>query len=127
MMTPKSCSFLYVKKELQPLFDPLLISWGYNSPAPSASLFLDYHEGQGTRDFSAFLTVPEAIKFMAGHNWPQVAKHCREMVLNNAAKFCTLAGTQPLSPITGEFIGQMFSIPIHTSQPENLQRHLFQQ
>ncbi len=29
MCAPKGCSFLYVKKELQHLFDPLLISWGY--------------------------------------------------------------------------------------------------
>ena len=126
MMTPKSCSFLYVKKNLQPLFDPLLISWGYNSATPSSSQFLDYHELQGTRDFSAFLTVPEAIRFMNEHDWPQVAKQCREMVLNNAGKFCALFGTQPLAPLTEEFIAQMFSIPINTTQPENLQRHLFQ-
>jgi isopenicillin-N epimerase len=74
MLTPKGCSFLYVKSELQDLFDPLLISWGYESDSPSHSRFLDYHQLQGTRDFSAFLTVPRAIQFLQEHDWPAVKK-----------------------------------------------------
>src|SRR5690606_7954225 len=58
MMAPKGSSFLYVKKELQDLFDPLVISWGYESDTPSHSRFIDYHEMQGTRDLSAFCAIP---------------------------------------------------------------------
>lgn len=125
MMTPKGSSFLYIKRELQPLFDPLLISWGYDTDTPSGSPFLDYHQGQGTRDFSAFLTVPAAIRFMEENNWPSVAAECHEMVRSNAMRFCDLLNTGPLSPLNDEHIGQMLSIPIHTGQPEKLQRHLF--
>ena len=125
MMTPKGCSFLYVKKEFQPLFDPLLISWGYESAAPSPSRFLDYHQGQGTRDFSAFLTVPAAIRFIKEHQWETVAGACRKLVQDNAVRFCDLMEVDPISPISDEFLGQMFSIPIRTLQPEKLQRHLF--
>lgn len=125
MMTPKGCSFLYVKKELQHLFDPLVISWGYKSAFPSDSDFIDYHQMNGTRDFSAFLTVPKAIDFMKENNWKEVSKKCRELVQKNAPRFCDLVNTAPLSPITDEFIGQLFSIPIKTNEPEKLQRHLF--
>jgi isopenicillin-N epimerase len=125
MMTPKGCSFLYVNKELQPLFDPLLISWGYESTTPSHSRFLDYHQGQGTRDFSAFLTVPAAIAFLKEHQWETVAAACRGLVQQNAPRFCDLMEAEPISPISDEFLGQMFSIPIRTPQPEKLQRHLF--
>jgi len=125
MMTPKGCSFLYIKKELQPMFDPLLISWGYESVAPSHSRFLDYHQGQGTRDFSAFLTVPAAITFLKEHQWETVAKACRSLGQQNAMRFCNLMEAEPISPISDEFLGQMFSIPIRTPQPEKLQRHLF--
>jgi isopenicillin-N epimerase len=125
MMTPKGSSFLYVKKELQNLFDPLIVSWGYNAMFPSHSQFLDYHQMQGTRDFSAFLTIPKAIEFMKEHNWEQVSKECGELVRKNALRFCKLLGTTPLSPITEEWLGQMFSIPITTTEPEKLQRHLF--
>ncbi len=55
MLTPKGCSFLYVNKEIQNNFDPVIISWGYNAESPGKSLFLDYHQQQGTRDYSAFL------------------------------------------------------------------------
>lgn len=126
MLTPKGCSFLYIKKEFQHLFDPLIISWGFNALFPSHSKFLDYHQMQGTRDFSAFLTVPKAIEFLRTNNWEKVSEDCRNMVRNNAMKFCELAGTRPVSPINDEFLGQMFSIPVKTTEPEKLQRHLFE-
>ncbi|NCU02515.1 MAG: aminotransferase class V-fold PLP-dependent enzyme, partial [Chitinophagaceae bacterium] len=84
MMTAKGSSFLYVKKELQPLFDPLIVSWGYNALFPSHSQFLDYHQMQGTRDFSAFLTIPDAIAFMEKYDWVNVAAHYRKMTQDNA-------------------------------------------
>src|ERR1700752_931560 len=126
MMTPKGNSFLYIKKEFQPLFDPLIISWGYESAAPSHSQFLDYHQMQGTRDFSAFLTVPRAIRFLKENNWESVAANCRSLVQKNALRFCELLGTKPLCPVTDEFLGQMFSIPVKPLSPERLQRYLFQ-
>lgn len=126
MMTPKGCSFLYVKKEYQHLFDPLVVSWGYDSATPSHSQFLDYHQMQGTRDFSAFLTVPKAIEFMQDNNWQQVAADCRAMVKKNYPIFCNLLGSAPLCPVTDDFLGQMCSIPINTQTPEQLQRHLFE-
>jgi isopenicillin-N epimerase len=126
MMTPKGCSFLYVRKELQHLFDPLVISWGYESAAPSHSQFLDYHQTQGTRDFSAFLTVPKAIEFMKENNWKQVGSDCKELSRNNYQRFCALLSSYPLCPINDDFLGQMCSIPIKTNEPEKLQRHLFE-
>src|SRR5450432_1173101 len=126
MMAPKGCSFLYVKKSLQDLFDPLLISWGYESLYPSASRFLDYHQFQGTRDFSAFLTLPKVIEFLKMNHWEAVAKNCREMVRQNALRFCNLMETAPLCPVSDEFLGQMFSMPLHTTDPRALQVYLFQ-
>jgi isopenicillin-N epimerase len=126
MMTPKGCTFLYVKKELQHLFDPLVVSWGYESAAPSDSRFLDYHQMQGTRDFSAFLTVPKAIEFLKENNWEQVAASCRALARSNYQRFCDLVGTVPLCPISADYLGQMCSVPVNTREPEKLQRHLFE-
>jgi isopenicillin-N epimerase len=36
-----------------------------------------------------------------------------------------LAGSKPLAPLTAEFYGQLFSIPIHTEDPIALQQTLF--
>ena len=92
----------------------------------SASKFLDYHQMQGTRDFSAFLTVPKAIEFFEENNWPQRATECRNIAHSNYQRFCDLFQTQPLAPISDEFLGQMCSIQIQTSEPEKLQRLLFE-
>lgn len=126
MMTPKGCAFLYVNKKHQHWTDPLVISWGYESATPSHSQFLDYHQLQGTRDFTAFLTVPKAIEFMNTNHWEEQAVSCRKLLQANAQRFCDLLGTKPLCPINDTFLGQMFSIPIHTREPETLQRDLFE-
>lgn len=125
MCAPKGCSFLYVKKEHQHLFDPLVVSWGYESAAPSHSQFLDYHQTQGTRDFSAFLTIPKTIQFLQENNWTKVAADCREIAHRNYQRFCDLFGSQPLAPVTDEFLGQICSIPIKTSQAEKLKQLLY--
>jgi isopenicillin-N epimerase len=125
MMTAKGSSFLYVKKELQYFFDPLVVSWGYDAIYPSHSQFLDYHQMQGTRDFSAFLTIPAAIQFMQENNWEDRRAACNNMVMHNAKRFCDLLNTLPISPTTKDFIGQMFSIPINSNDPLALKALLF--
>lgn len=125
MMTPKGCSFLYVKKEWQSKIDPLVISWGYDALFPSQSQFLDYHQMQGTRDFSAFLTVPYAIEFMKENNWNEVSAHYRQMTQDNAPTLCELLNAKPIAPIDNDFTVQMYSAEIKTSQPEKLHQHFF--
>ncbi len=125
MMTPKGSSFLYVKKEFQNLLDPLVVSWGYESANPTSSQFLDYHQFNGTRDFSAYLVIPKAIEFMREQNWTQVAADCRTIVKNNALKFADLLETSPLAPVTDQFLGQMLSLPVKTQTPELLQKALY--
>ena len=123
MMTPKGSSFLYVKKDLQPM-DPLVVSWGYKALFPSGSLFLDHHQMNGTRDYSAFLTIPAAIEFMDQHNWWQVAADCRKIVYDNSEELCNILGSKPLAPVEEAFILQLFSAEIKTNQPEKLHDHL---
>jgi isopenicillin-N epimerase len=125
MMAPKGCSFLYATKSVQPICDPMIVSWGYQAAKPSHSKFLDYHQMIGTRDFSAFLTVATCIEFMEQHNWKVVGKKCHEMVLEHAPRFFDLFNGKPICPLNSEWIGQMISIPIQSPDPEKLQRTLF--
>ncbi len=110
MCTPKGVSFLYVKKELQEDVHPLVVSWGWESERPGKSKFLDWHEWQGTRDMSAFLTVPVAVKFLKEYNWPEVAVRCRESVVKFRKKFIEHLNIEP--PCPDEWLGQMASIPL---------------
>jgi isopenicillin-N epimerase len=125
ILTPKGCSFLYVKKQFQKTIDPLVISWGYESETPSGNQFLDYHEYQGTRDISAFLTVPAAMKFLKDNNWKVKSAECRKLILDNYQSFCNLLNAKPICPVTEEFLGQMCSIPIQTKKPMELKELLY--
>lgn len=125
LLTPKGCSFLYVKKEFQHLLDPLVISWGYESEKPGHSQFLDYNEYQGTRDISAFLTVPKALEYLTSNNWEERSKNCRLLIQENYPILCDLLQTKPICTISDEFLGQMCSIPIQPKNPIRLKEKLF--
>jgi isopenicillin-N epimerase len=125
MLAPKGVSFLYVKKTFQNSIDPLVVSWGYESESPSDSQFLDYHQHQGTRDISAFLTIPKAIEFLRVNNWEERAASCRKLIRDNYNKFCELLNSKPICPVTSEFLVQMCSIPIQTTKPLELKETLF--
>ena len=126
MMTPKGSSFLYVSKAWQDRIDPLIISWGYDAMFPSHSRFLDYHQMNGSRDYSAFLAIPAAIEFMQQHDWVHVAANCRQLVKSNAMTLSEMLGSEPLAPLTDEYILQMYSTRIHTDEPERLHDVLFE-
>ncbi|TRX42288.1 aminotransferase class V-fold PLP-dependent enzyme [Flavobacterium restrictum] len=126
MLTPKGNSFLYVKKTYQSMLEPLVVSWGYQSQVPNANPFLELHQLQGTRDISAFLTVPTAIQFLEDNNWSQQSQQSKQLILDNYQAFCDLLQSEPICPISSEFLGQMCSIPIRTQQPVELKELLYQ-
>jgi isopenicillin-N epimerase len=126
MMTPKGCTFLHVKKEWQNIMEPLAVSWGYNAVKPSHSQFLDYHQIQGTRDYTAFLTVPSAIRFMNENNWQDLSSHYRQMTQQNALELSSLLDTKPIAPISNDFVVQLYSAEIKTKEPERLHKVFYE-
>ncbi len=125
MLAPKGSSFLYVQKKWQNQIQPLVVSWGYESLTPSESQFLDYHEYQGTNDNSAFLCTPAVIDFLQKNNWKEKSKIAKNLVINNYQRFCDLLKAQPLAPLSSEFLGQMASVPVQTSNPQELKDLLY--
>ncbi len=79
LCAPKGSAFLYARREMQPLVEPLVVSWGYETLRPSASRFIDEQEWTGTRDFAAYLSVPEAIQFYQEHDWDAVRAQCHAL------------------------------------------------
>jgi isopenicillin-N epimerase len=122
MMTPKGSSFMYVKKSLQQNIKPLVVSWGYEALFPSHSTFLDWHSLNGTRDYTASLCISDSIAFMDLHDWASVAKRSRELLKEYAQTFSELLESPLLAPLQDDFIGQMLSVEIKTTDPEKLYR-----
>jgi isopenicillin-N epimerase len=121
MLTPKGCSFLYINEEFKNRFDPLIISWGYNVN----SNFSDHHELQGTRDYSAFLTIPTAVQFLKNNDWKSVSNTCKQMVLSNYEKTASILNGKPICPVSADYLGQICSSPIKTVEPERLKSILY--
>ncbi|MDB5069754.1 MAG: cefD [Candidatus Eremiobacteraeota bacterium] len=109
---PKGCAFLYARRSVQHLLDPLVVSWGWEPKNPGPSKFVDYHEWQGSRDISAFLVVPEALEFQAEHDWDAVRERCKQLAADAQRRVCALFGTQPWHPELPEWHGQIVCAPL---------------
>jgi isopenicillin-N epimerase len=125
LLSPKGCTFLYVNKNFQSRIEPLVISWGFEPAVPTKIKFLEENEMQGTRDISAYLTVPAIMKFFDEYNMPERQAACRKVILEQYPIFCELLGTKPLCALSNEFLGQMCSIPITVKNPLQLKESLY--
>lgn len=117
MLNAKGSAFLYVKRELQHLIDPLIVSWGYNptSETTTGSRFIDILQWTGTKDPSAALTVPAAIQFMQDNNWNEVQNECHHLLRQGIEQICELTKLPPLYPLDSDFYGQMGIAPLPLS------------
>lgn len=125
MCAPKGSAFLYARREMQRLLEPLVVSWGWQSDKPSPSRFIDEQEWQGTRDIAAYLSVPAAIRFMHEHDWPQVQRECHELVRYARERVSALTGLPPITSDSPEWFAQMAALPIPTCDLETLKRRLY--
>ena len=132
LMAPKGSAFLHVRTELQSLLNPLVISHGWTEDAKLPGTkgvfgntpFIDGLEMQGTRDPSAWLAVPAALKFRADHDWWQITESCRQLVQATAARVRGLTGLAALS--SPAFCApQMVSMPVPRCDPVELKRRLY--
>jgi len=126
LLTPKGNAFLYVKKTWQERIDPLIISWGYHAEFPSESQFQDYHQFNGTRDFSAYLTTPAALKFLSDNDWESRKKECRSLLKEYYPIVANELESFVLCPLTDEYLGQICSIPINAPDPIKLKQTLYE-
>lgn len=125
LCAPKGAAFLYARREMQPLLEPLVVSWGWESETPGESAFVDQHEWLGTNDPSAYLSVPAAIDFQAEHDWEQVRWRCHELARETLFRLCDLTGLELLYPATADFFQQMFVAPLPPVDTKELKQRLY--
>ncbi len=127
MLAPKGSAFLYVRRDLQYLIEPLIVSWGYK-PTPATttgSRFIDLLQWTGTRDPTAALTVPTAIQFMQDHHWDEVRSQCHLLLHQAIERICDLTRMPPLYPLDSAFYGQMGIAPLPKSDLPVLKKRLY--
>ena len=96
MQSAKGAGFLYTRRELQPLLDPLVVSWGWgeNFAFTTGSKYLDYFQWPGTHDPSAYLSVAAASQFQEEHNWPEVQQQCQQILADGVKRIEKLTGLE---------------------------------
>jgi isopenicillin-N epimerase len=82
MLSPKGAAFLYARKEVQEMVEPLVVSWGWSADQTNStgSRFLDLLQWTGTHDPSAALSVPAALQFMRDNDWRSVRRQCHALL-----------------------------------------------
>jgi isopenicillin-N epimerase len=117
LSAPKGSGFLYARPEAQAWLEPLVISGGWvkEKPLPQRnepdglSWLVALNQGQGTRDPSAFLSVPAAIEFQQARDWDRHRQRCHELTADTRQRINALTGQPALCPESSEYFGQMAS------------------
>ena len=113
---PKGAGFLYARREVQEHVDALIVSWGFAGDAT----FQSRNEWQGTRDPSAYLTVPDAIRWVEEHD-DRDRGHA--LALEAQRRLTALLGTAPLS--SPEFVGRMTAVVVPGADADELKSRLY--
>jgi isopenicillin-N epimerase len=125
-LSPKGAGFLYVRRELQQLINPLIISWGWRPRDPWATPFVDAIQRQATHDPSAYLSVPAAIEYQRERDWPRVRQECHELVRLARAGMAELTSVAPLVTDDPQWFSQMAVLPLPPDvDGETLKRRLY--
>jgi len=127
MQSPKGAGFLYTRREVQPLLDPLVVSWGWGESLSYTvgSKYLDYFEWSGTHDPSAYLSVPAAIQFQAEHHWPAIQERCQQILVDGLKRIGKLTGLESIYSDQATPFVQMAVVRL--PQISAFQRELLQQ
>ena len=88
--------FLICKKEHQNWIKPVVYSWGKNGDDPESSEFLQNFQWQGTRDMSAFLTVPKIIEYFFS-KIEVLSKKSKKLIQGSIQQFQSVLQTEPIS------------------------------
>jgi len=116
LCAPKGAGFLWVRPEWQERIDGAIVSWGY---ADDANTFLSRTELQGTRDPSAYLSVPAAIAFVREHD---DVERCVALAREARRELCALTGEEPIAPESMVQRMASFRVPVDANE---LQRRLW--
>lgn len=111
LCAPKGSAFLYARPEVQELVAPAVVSWDFVDGAA----FHERHRWQGTRDPSAYLAVPAAIRFQEERDWARVRERCHALLATVEL---------PFEPLTDDYV-QMRGFRVEHPDPPELKRRLY--
>lgn len=117
---PKGAAFLYVREDRQAGIQPAVISHGNNRTRPGFTPFQDRFDWAGTFDPTAWLCVPEALRWMGKlvpGGWRELRERNHQLAVQARNLLCERFEIEP--PCPEELLGAMATIPL----PQRFQKH----
>ena len=117
LCAPKGAAFLYVREDLRRSVRPLVISHGANASAARRSRFHLEHDWTGTRDPSAWLSLPAALlelESMVDGGWDEVRRRNHDLAVEARSSLCEALAADPACP--DSMIGSMAAIVLPDSE-----------
>jgi isopenicillin-N epimerase len=114
---PKGAAFLHVRRDRQRGLHPAVISHGY-APEAVESRFRSEFDWTGTFDPTAWLCIPECLRFLGGllpGGWPALMERNRSLALRARSAICQALGAAP--PCPERMVGAMASVPLPALAP----------
>ncbi|HEY3445324.1 MAG TPA: aminotransferase class V-fold PLP-dependent enzyme [Myxococcales bacterium] len=132
LCAPKGAAFLWARPERHAMLEPLVVSWGSCAEVAGHTGFDAYTgtttlerrlQWQGTRDLSAFLSVPAAIEFQRAHGWDGVRARCHDLAVKVRERVRGLTGLGHVCAETD--FAQMVALPFPKTDPAALKEELW--
>lgn len=111
LSAPFGSGFLYVNPRWQDRLCPSVLSWGRALAGDSAS-WRDEFNWVGTRDPSAYLTIPDAIQFLEDIGWDLFRQRTHELARLARERITTMTRLAPLIPDSTDWYGSMIALPL---------------
>ena len=113
MCAPKGAGFLWAAPEKRGTLVPAVISHALNSSRTDRSRYHQLFDWTGTNDFSAWLSVPEALRAIAEiqpGGWPAIIESNRAKARAARDHLCRVLGCAPPAP--DSMLGSIVTIPV---------------
>jgi len=124
--------FLYVHPRAQAAMEPVLVSWGPTLERPPGMAlplppqWWEEFVWLGTRDPSAWLSVPAAIDFMESIGLEAFRRRTHELARGVREAVCRMTGLEPLVPDDPAWYGSMIALPLPGNDAKGLQNALWE-